>query len=234
MSSSHPFTAIARRAVLMLALLLLAPAPSQSITSVDCDTPDDFCTGDPCTTADDLSVTVAACVLDFSPRALVLTGKVLVGSNGTLTLTAGAITAQGTINGAHVGGAGNGADVSLTASGNISVDRRIDVSGRDSVGTITIDASGNVSLGGRLVARARGPGAVVPGGAVTVHADGTVVSVKLGKIDVRGKSEATAGGQISVSGDAGVDLGGRLDARGAGGGVITIASTSGDIVVADQ
>jgi hypothetical protein len=177
---------------------------------------------------------VASCVLDFGTRQLVLAGKVYVPSNGTLSLTAGNISTQANINGAHVAGAGAGADVSLISLGDMVITRRIDVSGRNSVGTITLDCGADIFLRGRLVARAKGPGTTAPGGTVTVQADGTVSSIKLGKLDVRGKSTDTAGGQISLSGDDGVDLGGRLDARGVGGGVIAIASTSGNVVIGEQ
>ena len=65
--------------------------PVAAVTMVDCNTPNDFCTGDPCMTTDELQITVASCVLDFGTRALVLNQVVFVPNGGSLTLSAGSI-----------------------------------------------------------------------------------------------------------------------------------------------
>lgn len=218
-----------------LTLACLFAGSAGATVLVDCDTPDDFCTGDPCVTADAVEITVASCVLDFSPRALVLAEKVAVPNGGVLSLTAGSIEVDKGIDGKHVTSLeGDGADVSLIASGHIVIDKRIDVSGKLTNGTILVDAGGNVTLNQRLRARAKGSGATATGGTVTVQADGTVTSIKKGKIEVRGKKNSTAGGAISVSGQNGVTLAGRLDARGTPGGGVTLSSSAGTVTLSEE
>src|SRR5215475_12790030 len=73
-----------------MAVLALA-APAGAVTQVDCNTPNDFCVGDPCVTKDELQITVPSCVLDFGARALVLSQVVFVPNGGSLTLSAGSI-----------------------------------------------------------------------------------------------------------------------------------------------
>jgi hypothetical protein len=198
---------------------------ARATTLIDCDTPDDFCTGDPCVMTDAVEITVASCVLDFSPRALVLAKKVTVPNGGTLSLTAGSISVDRGINGVHVTSMdGNGADVSLIASGDILVDQRIDVSGKVSNGTITLDAGADITINQRLRARARSAGATAIGGTVTVQAGGTVTSDSQGRIEVRGKKNHTPAGSVFVAGQNGVTLDGRIDARGTPGGAVTVTS----------
>jgi hypothetical protein len=218
-----------------IAVGFLLAGAARATVQVDCDTPDDFCLGDPCITTDSIEITVASCVLDFSPRALVLAEKVEVPNGGALSLTAGSIEVQKLINGKHVSSlAGDGADVSLIATGNIVVGRRIDVSGRLTNGTILLDAGANVELNQRLRARAKGSGATATGGTVTVQADGVVTSIKKGKIEVRGKKNSTAAGVVTVSGQNGVALAGRIDARGTPGGTVTVGSPAGTVDLSEE
>src|SRR5262245_52351732 len=48
------------------AVIVTALTGRAAATQVDCDTPDDFCTGDPCFVLDNLEISVPSCVLDFS------------------------------------------------------------------------------------------------------------------------------------------------------------------------
>ena len=214
------------------ATVALVADAAAATTLIDCDTPDDFCTGDPCVMTDSVEITVASCVLDFSPRALVLAKKVAVPNGGTLSLTAGSISVDRGINARHVTSTdGDGGDVSLVASGDIFVAQRIDVSGKLSNGTIELDAGADVTINQRLRARARGAGATATGGAVSVQADGTVTSAKQGRIEVRGKKNHTPAGTASVAGKNGVTLDGRIDARGTPGGGVTVTSSAGTVIL---
>jgi hypothetical protein len=213
----------------------LAGATARALTSVDCDTPDDFCTGDPCVTADNIEITVPACVLDFGARALVLAKVVFVPNDGTLSLTAGSIEVDRRIDGQHVDATeGDGADISLIATGNITLKGRVDAAGRTTTGAIVLDAGGDIDLRDQVRSRAKGHSATATGGTVTIEADGTVTSVKKGKVDVRGKRNHTPAGQATISGQAGVSLGGQVDVRGNPGGSAVISSSLGDVVIGDK
>ena len=235
-SNRRPRGKRSRLAVVVAVLAgIVADSPrSEGLTSVDCDTPDDFCTGDPCETADSIVITVASCVLDFSPRKLVIARKVFVPDSGTLSLTAGSIDMKGKLDGKHTSGAGNGADITLIASGDILVQGRIDVAGRTSVGTIALDAGGDIELEHQLRARVRGSGATASGGVVSVDADGVLTSIRRGKIDVRGRHNNTSGGQATLRGATGVTLLGRVEARGEPGGSVTIESSAGSVNLQEE
>ena len=154
--------------LLVFAFLIGVPhvRSAGATTQVDCITPDEFCTGNPCTTTDRLEITVSSCVLDFGSRALVLATGVTVPSGGTLSLTAGSIEVKKKINGQHTGASdGDGADISLSATGSIVVGGRIVASGSNSSGTISLNAGGNVDLnelvvGARLYLPVQTPGAL--------------------------------------------------------------------------
>jgi hypothetical protein len=213
-----------------LAVALALGIPASAVTPVDCDTPDDFCTGDPCVTQDNLEVTVGSCVLDFGGRALVLAKVTFLPNAGSLSLTAGSIDVQRRIDGQHVDAtSGDGADISLSASGNITIGGRLDGDGRNSTGTITVDAGGNVDMRDKVRSRSKGHVATATGGTITVQADGTVTSVTRATIDVRGKRNSTAAGQVTIGGDAGVTLNGQVDVRGNPGGTASINSAAGDV-----
>jgi hypothetical protein len=79
-----------------------------------------------------------------------------------------------------------------------------------------------------------GKAATATGGTVTVNADGTVTSTIRGKIDARGRSKHTMGGQVSIDAASGVDLKSRIDVRGSTGGSISIASSNGDVTLAQK
>ncbi len=210
-------------------LALAATAGAQ----VDCSNADNLCTGDPCVTS--LLTVQTPCIVDFSPRTLIIGDILVVPNNGTLQFTAAAIEVNGKIAGNHVQKtAGDGADISLIASGNITIRKRIDVSGRFSNGSITLDAGGNVALEQQLRARAKGTGATATGGTVTVTADGTLSSIRRGRVDVRGQKKNTNAGQASFDAGGDIALNGRVEARGAAGGIIVVASSSGNVVIVEE
>jgi len=221
----------ARRSTVLLVALLAIPATTRGTTQVDCSDTADFCTGDPCITADALEITVASCTLDFLGADLQLTKKVRLAVDGaTLSLTAGDITVDGKIDGKHVRASEpNGSQVSLIAAGNITVNRKIDVSSRATAGSISLDATGNIAIGHQLVARAKGGAVTAGGGPVTVDADGMVTSTKRGKIVARGKKKNTDAGNVTVAGDLGVDLDGRIEARGLNAGTVAVTSSAGNV-----
>jgi hypothetical protein len=216
-----------------LALITVGAEPARAV-SVDCDTPDDFCTGDPCQTVGAIDVTVPSCLLDFTPRALVL-GTVRLPNDGTLTIQAGSIELRGRIAGKHTSSlAGDGANVTLIASGPISLTGRIDTSGRTSVGSIQVGAGGDLLIAQNLRARVRGRGATATGGTVTLTTSGTFTATPRGRIDVRGRRRTTAGGTVSLSSQGDALIQGRIDARGAAGGSVTLGSLGGSVSIEDE
>jgi hypothetical protein len=74
-----------------LLLTIFLTNPVAATTQVDCDTEDDLCTGDPCTTRDKLEVTASPCTLDFGTRTLVITKPIILPNGGQLSLSAAAI-----------------------------------------------------------------------------------------------------------------------------------------------
>ena len=214
----------------------LAPPAARATTQIDCDSTADFCTGDPCITADSLEITASPCTLNFGAATLQIDKKVTIAvDGGTLSLTAGNIETNGKIDGKHSGAAApNGSDVSLTATGDITINRKIDVSARATPGSITLDAGGNIAIAHQLVARTKGQGASATGGTITIEADGTVTSSKRGKLIVRGKKNATDAGEVGVSGDLGVDLDGRIEARGLNAGTVAVTSPNGNVVFDEE
>jgi hypothetical protein len=209
-------------------LLGVAVAPAMLEAQVDCSNPNNLCTGDPCTIP---AVTVQSpCVADFSPRTLIIGGTLNVPNGGSVSFTAGAIEVRGHIKGKHISPtAGDGADVSLIASGNIEVRKKIDVTGKLSTGQIVLDAGGNILLRAALTSDAGGSG--VPstgGGQVTVTADGSLTSTGRGRVNVAGRQ--TPGGAMTLSGST-VTIEGRLDVRGSSGGSVAITATSGSLTL---
>ena len=221
---------VARRLIAVL-ILVASPAATRGITQVDCDSTADFCTGDPCVTSDVLEVTASPCTLDFGSATLRIEKKIrLTLDGGTLSLTAGNIEVNAKIDGKHIKAADpNGSQVSLTSPGSITVNRKIDVSARASAGSIALDAGANIAINHQLLARSKGRNLTATGGTVTVDADGTVTSHKRGKLIVRGKKGVTDAGQVSVVGGLGVDLDGRIEARGLNAGTVAVTSSAGNV-----
>lgn len=215
--------------------VVLGSLAQAATVPVDCDTTDDFCVGDPCETADVLLITVSSCVLDFGSRTLIIGKKIVVPNGGTMSLTAGSIQVEGKIAGKNTKpSAGDASHVSLIAIDKVTVDKKIDVSGRYDEGTILIDAGGSVLIRHRLFARAKGGDATASGGTVTVEADALIESTRRGKIDVRGKRNLTGGGQVNLRGQLGVKVAGRVDVRGEIAGQATIESAAGFVLIEEE
>lgn len=219
------------------AACLALPLSADAEVAVDCDSPSDFCTGNPCTVTQEILITVPVCDLDFGTHDLVINKKIHVPNNGTLSLKAGSIFVNRTISGRHTSAAEpHGADVILIATNDIELKRRFDVSGRLSAGTITLDAGNDIAINGQLRARSfprkTDPFSAV--GMVNVSAGGTLRTNRGRKIDVRGRAEVSPGGAVNLSGSNGAQLVGRIDARGRAGGSIVIVSTNGEVVLGDE
>jgi len=209
------------------------PTPAAALREVDCNTPADFCTGDPCVTTDEIKVTVPVCTLTFAGRTLVLKHVVFLPSGGALSLTARTIEVRRRIDGTHFkSGAGDGADITLIAGDRITVRARLDAAGRTSTGNIRLTAGGSVELRDQLRARAHGDTATASGGTVTIQAGGSVISTKEGKMNLRGRYNHTSGGQVVISGATGVNIEGKINVRGSQGGAVTVTATAGSVRMA--
>jgi hypothetical protein len=207
---------------------------SAAAVPIDCDTADDFCTGDPCKVTTSLEITATSCVVDFGTRGLVIDGVIRVPSGGSLSLTAATIDLRRKIDGTHAAGTGSdGADIALHAAGPIDVRGKIDASGHNHSGSIAIDAGGNVYLEKLVRSRSRSHGAPTTGGTVSVQAAGLLISSPTGRVDVRGGHD-TAGGQVTLSGAGGATIRGRIDARGGRGGTVSVASAAGTVSIEDD
>jgi hypothetical protein len=210
---------------LALCIAMLAP-PAEALTS--CANPDNLCRGNPCVTGQ-LEV-VSPCVVDFGDRALVIRGTLKVPNNGILSLKAGSIEVRRAIVGRHARRfESGGADITLTATRDLTVRWRIDVSARTTPGTINLVAGGNVNLLGPVRAATSGPEPTASGGSVTVNAGGLVIAVRRARIRVRGAG--TPGGEVVLHGGRGIRLQNRMTASGSSGGRVTISADSGDITL---
>lgn len=182
------------RHVGLVLALGLAGAPARA--QVDCDAPDDLCTGDPCVIA---SVEVAdPCVLDFGTRSLVIGGTLKLPNSGELSLTAGAITVAGRIQNVSGSVAGVGPRITLAAAGDVALDRPIrlaSVRGALQPGALTVQAGGNLSARSVVIA--------------TTSPTTIDWSAATGDVDYRGRiNTAKPGGAVSIA------AGGRIDAFG--------------------
>ena len=162
-------------AALAMAVLLAAARAPAATVEIDCSpvAADDFCgpSDNPCTVADNLVVTAATCSPNFGTRAFVNNGKIKLPNGGVLNLTAGSITLNAKIDGKHtkVAPNGNGTSVSLTAAGlgtgsDITINKKINTSGRLTPGSISLDAEGDVQLNHQIIARGQGGSSPPPRG----------------------------------------------------------------------
>ena len=157
--------------VLFIALLAL---PARALVS--CANPDNLCRGNPCVTGQ-IEV-VSPCVVDFGDRTLVIHGTLKVPNNGVLSLKAGNIDVRRAIVGRHARRfESGGADITLTATRDLNVRWRIDVSARTNPGSIHLVAGGNVRLFAPVRAATSGPEPTASGGSVTIQAGGIIDGV---------------------------------------------------------
>jgi len=211
-----------------------------AVSQVDCSTPDDLCTGDPCVISS-LDV-LAPCVVDFGTRAVVVAGKIGLPGNGsalpfvsTLYFTAGSITVQGSIECPPNEDIG---DVVFSAAGMITIDGPINLSGCAG-GFVDLMSGSDINVNSRITLNSRGGTAAATltanrdihvrdrirglWGCYVVSADGDVEIADTGAI--LGPALVRDGDGCNLSIDAGGRLtsAGRLSMRG--------NSTSGDITL---
>jgi hypothetical protein len=241
---------------LLFHALCLTVGTSVTFAQVDCNDPDNLCTGDPCVIS--TVVVPVQCVVDFGPRTLIVAGNIVpvdtvspanevdftaaaieVGDGASiratvidLTATAGNVEVNGRLRRVH--------GINLTASGDILATRALRGS------QIQLTAAGNINLQKRVSAN---PGtgcggiAIEAGGDVDLpkgascrsrgtgglHID--VVVDAGGSTRVGGRVLAggkTAGGTIDLRGDAEVVVDGTLRALGRFvGGSVVVASANG-------
>ena len=141
---------VLRSRYLVLALVLVTSAAR---AQVDCDTPDDLCTGNPCVVGpievDDV------CVLDFGVRTLTINGPLKMPNSGELSLTANQIEVGGRIQNFSGTVVGAGPRITLTATFDINVMapiRLAGVRGAAEPGQVTFQAGGNLLLASALTA----------------------------------------------------------------------------------
>jgi len=208
------------RAFQRLAVALLttmAAVPSVVVGQVSCADPDNLCTGDPCVIG---SVTVESpCIVDFTPRAVVIAGQLKVPSDGTLSLTAATIQLDGSVAANHTG-LGDGGDVAFTATTDVFLNGLINTVGYYSSGSLSVTAGGSVVMGGPIKTSA-----IYAAGGVSVDAGGVVTVA--GPLLAKGGSFAD-GGDVHVSGDAGVTVAGTVKTSAGRG---SNSNTGGDVVI---
>ena len=222
---------------LVLALLLVAAAAR---AQVDCDTPDDLCTGDPCVVGvvevDD------SCLLDFGTRTLVIAGTLKLPNSGELSLTAGTIQLTGRILNLAGSVAGAGPRVTLVASGDIDLDGPIRLAGvRGAVepGALTVQAGGNLTASSSLTAMtspttiswSASAGDVDFTGRVNTSKDGGQISITAGgRVDSLGTFRHLD--RVDLAGGGDVRVGGRMSARqvltAGAGGMLTLETVLRD------
>jgi filamentous hemagglutinin len=214
------------------AAILCAALVTSARAQVDCDTPDDLCTGDPCIVG---AVEVNdSCVLDFGARTLVIDGSLRMPNGGELSLTAGTIQVDGRIQNMTTTVPGAGPRITLAASGDVVVDGPIRVVGvRNNLvpGEITVQAGGNLTVRSALsaltspttISWSAGSGDVdfsgrvntgKPGGEISIAAGGRIDSFgtfrKLDRIDMSSGGDLRLGGRVSAEDALTADAGGML------------------------
>ena len=192
--------------------LLLASAVARA--QVDCDTPDDLCTGDPCVVA---TVEVGdPCVLDFGSRTVVIDGTLKLPNSGELSLTAGRIELEGRIQNLPGSVPGLGPRITLAADvivadGNIKLARALRTL---QPGELTLQAADALTIDSVISAMTSpttirwiaGPGGIEfngrlntakPGGALQVDAGGSVgIQGSFRRVE---QIDVTAGGDVTLA-----------------------------------
>jgi hypothetical protein len=231
------------RLAALVATILALTAPAHALTActaADISAQESNCpTTGACTIANVFNVG-DVCTLDFSTRAVTLTGKLIIGS-GSVAIKVGSLTIApgGFIDGrgGQSSAPGNdGGSVTIVATGAVTVqksgstDGRIDVSGNASAGTVEITAGGAVTISGRIEASDLSSTAV--GGLVRITAGGDLVAESTSTVTAKGGSSATpyGGGAVELIAAGKIDLGTSLDVSGSDGGFATLAAGA-DILV---
>src|SRR5262245_343054 len=179
-------------------LVLAVALAGTALAQVDCDTPDDLCTGDPCVVG---SVEVDdSCVLDFGARTLIVLGGIKLPNSGTLSLTAETVQVMGRILNMSSTVAGPGPTVTLAAAGDIALDGPIRVTGVRGAaipGRVTIQAGGSLAVRSTLN---------------TLTSPSTITwSAGSGNVDFSGRvNTSKPGGEISIAAGGRIDLFGSL------------------------
>lgn len=222
------------------AILLVAVTAATAHAQLDCDTPDDLCTGDPCVIG---SVEVDdSCVLDFRPRALVIAGTLRMPNSGELTLDAASVDVR---RGAGVsnlplgsGIPGPGPRITLRATAGIIVDGSIRLSGvrggalpgmldLDAGGTLDVDGAVRVVTTPTTVRFAAGAAIVFGGRVNTTRPDVDVTAVAGTTISANGRLRRperitmTAGGDVTLLGT----IAPRTELTVDSGGAVLLGST---------
>jgi hypothetical protein len=210
----------------LLCAALAAPAGAQ----VDCDTPGDLCTGDPCVVG--VAEVDDSCVLDFGSRTLVVEGSLRMPNSGELSLTAGVIQVAGRIQNMTSSVPGAGPRITLAATGDVVLDGPIRLVGvRNSLvpGEVTIQAGGSLTVLSAVTALtspttitwSAGSGDVDfsgrvntgrPGGTISIDAGGRIDSFgtfrNLEDIDLSSGGDVRLAGRVSAKESLTVDAGG--------------------------
>ena len=242
METNRPFARTLCLPIALAAALLQAVA-AEAAPPIDCSSPDNLCTGDPCTIGGSHGV-VSPCTVDFGARAVVVKGKLRVPNAGSLSFSAGSIEVRptGRINGSHTQkSAGDGAQISLGSTGQLAVHGVIDVSARTTPGTISLSAGGDADLERAVLRASAIPGAATAsGGSITVLAGGgltTALSQRIGKIEATGAAKrrvgrTTPGGEVSLTatGSGSLESKSPIRVQGSTGGTVELDG-SADVTI---
>ncbi len=215
---------------LWLALLVsvLGGLQAGTASAVVCRSADVLCTGDPCTIRRTFLHT--PCEVDFGNRKVIITGTLTTQGGGKISLSARSIEVRGPIIARKRQAAVSvGGRIELHATEDIDVRWRLDASGKLGAGSILLDAGGDVRILARLRAIASGTSTLSNGGAIDIRAGGRIFTESRARIRAIGGLHTT-GGRISLDGARGVSVNGRLDVRGGNGGLVELASDTGDVI----
>src|SRR5262245_8762469 len=152
---THARRAFQKASIGSLALSLLLALASGARAQVDCDTPDDLCVGDPCTI--ETVIVAASCTLDFGARTVVVKGRLRMPGDGQLSLSAGTIRIDGSIENLRpIGTPSGGPEIHLTATGDIDLAGRLRLLGSQPgavlPGDVELEAGNDLTFHGSLSA----------------------------------------------------------------------------------
>jgi len=207
-----------RRLLVALAAVALCRAPLPALSQVDCSTPDNLCTGDPCSIP---SLAVGdPCVVDFGTRTVIVAGDLAVPTGGTLSFSAAAVQVQGSISGAA-------AAIELSTTGAIAIDgplRRLNYVGPGDFGVdlvagsdidinaplVLMDGNASLTAGGKISVRSQI--SAQPGGTIGLHAGGDVEITATGRLLIPNNVASGSGGRVFIDAGGWVTSAGRINA----------------------